>query len=144
MQKNVKWQLFATSLLLLNSCAPKPPNVPACEHLGQHLSSDPISGHLLLTPSPTCLHSVGEPECGHCVLIVTGEEFFIGENSPYLLNGKPWSKIRGEAVYLPAVESYAPLSAYIIDACKKMKCSDDVTRFKVKLDFLKGLPAQIP
>lgn len=67
---------------------------------------------------------------------MTGREIFIGEKPINFLNGKPWSKIRAEAVYLPSVEAYAPLSTYIINACKKMKCSNDVDRFKVALGNL--------
>lgn len=139
MLKESKWLLLGALLFLTNNCAPKPPDVPVCEYLTQHLSTDPGSGHLILTPSPTCLKQIGENECGHCVTIVSGAEIFIGEKEGHLLNGKPWSQIRRQAVYLPAEESYAPLETYIINACEKMNCSKDVTKFKVKLDSLKGV-----
>lgn len=141
MQKKPKWLLFAILCLSQISCAPKPPDVPACEHLAQRLAQDLVSGHLLLTPSPTCTKEIGEPECGHCVYIVTGREMFLGEKEGHWLNGKPWSKIRQEAVYLPAVEAYAPLASYIINSCKKMHCSDDVDKFRIKLDSLNGVSA---
>ncbi len=98
-----------------------------------------VTGHLLLTPSPTCLKQVGEPECGHCTYIVSGKEIYVGEAEKYQLNKKPWSQIQNEGIILPAVESYAPLATYIINSCKKMNCQDDVTRFKVKLDSLNGV-----
>lgn len=85
------------------------------------------------------MKAIGEPECGHCVFIVSGKELFLGEKEPNLLNGKPWSKLRQQAVYLPAQESYAPLSTYIINACKKMGCNTDVDRFRVKLNSLSSL-----
>lgn len=139
--------LFAITLFMwaciLSSCTPKPPNVPACEHLAQRLSTDPKTGHMILSPSPTCMKHISEPECGHCVMIISGVEFFVGESTAVQLKGKPWSKIRQESVYLPAVESYAPLSAYVIDACKKMNCSDDVDAFKIKLDSLNGVSGAI-
>lgn len=136
MPRKSKWLLSAILLWSLSSCAPKPPDVPACEHMAQRFETDPVTGHLILSPSPTCMRAIDEPECGHCVYIVSGRELFLGENEKHRLNGKPWSVIRSQAVYLPAEESYAPLAAYIINACKKMGCSDEVSRFKIKLDFL--------
>jgi hypothetical protein len=115
---------------------------------------------MLLRPSPTCMLFLKESECGHGVNIMTKQEIFVGENSfaaSWLVNGKneitnlplkdshypfgvkPWSQLRRESVYLPAVESYAPLSSYIINQCDKAKCSADVDRFKVRLDELKSI-----
>lgn len=139
MLKKKKWSLFAISLFCLSSCTPKPPDVPACEHLGQHLSNDPATGHLLLNPSPTCMEEIGEPECGHCVFIRSGNIFFVGEKEGHLYNKKPWSKLRQQSVYLPAEESYAPLAAYIIDSCKKMHCSEELEKFRIKLNSLNGV-----
>jgi len=89
------------------------------------------------------MKQIGEPECGHCVWVVEGQEAFLGEGRGHWWNGKPWSQLRRESVYLPAQESYAPLATYIINACKKMNCSDDVTKFKVKLDSLNGIAGAI-
>lgn len=140
----MKWQHFAIlSWLLISGCAPTPPDVPACEHMAQRLATDPVTGHMLLTPSPTCMKQISEPECGHCVYIVSGKEVFLGEQAGHWLNGKPWSKLRQTSVYLPVAESYAPLATYIINACKKMNCSDDVDKFKVKLDSLNGVSGAI-
>ena len=141
----MRWQHFAilSWLLISSGCAPKPPDVPACEHMAQRLSTDPVSGHMLLAPSPTCMKQIAEPECGHCVYIVSGKEFFLGEQAGHWLNGKPWSKIRQQSVYLPAAESYAPLETYIINSCEKMGCDSDVTKFKVKLDSLNGVSGAI-
>lgn len=145
MPNKLKWLPFVISFSLLTSaCAPKPPDVPACEQLSQRLYTDPVTQHQMLSPSPTCMKQIGEVECGHCVYIVSGNEVFIGEAKGHWLNGKPWSQIKASAVYLPAVESYAPLSAYIINACEKMGCNDDVDKFKVKLDSLNGVKAVIP
>lgn len=131
------------SFASLSSCAPKPPDVPVCENLSQRLSEDPVTHHLVLSGSPTCLKEIGELECGHCVLLVTGIESFIGENEPHRLNGKPWSQIKRESALIPVTESYAPLAKYIIDSCAKMNCSEDVTRFKIKLDALNGIASAL-
>lgn len=162
--------------ILLTACT-KPPDVPVCEQLSQRIATDGVTGHELLTPSPTCILQLGEAECGHCVWIVSGMERFIGEEkkdialqilsdtgkkdpggkailawitqtdssgktvmvSSWLNGTKSWSKLKEESAYLPAVESYAPLSTYIINSCNKMHCSDQVDRFKVKLDSLNGV-----
>lgn len=141
MLRELRWLPFVClSWLALNSgCAPKPPDVPACESLTQRLSTDPKNGHLILTASPTCMKAIGEPECGHCVYIVSGKEIFVGEKSAFHLNEKPWSQLKQESVLLPAQESYAPLAAYTINACKKMNCSDDAGKFKIKLDTLNSV-----
>jgi hypothetical protein len=129
--------------ILLAGCTPKPPDVYVFEHLSQRLSTNPANGHLILTPSPTCMKKIQEVECGHGVSIVSGAEIFVGEAPKYHFRKKPWSQLKRESVYVPAEESYAPLAAYIINSCKKMNCSEDVTRFKVKLDSLNGIPGAI-
>lgn len=131
------------SFMLLSACAPKPPDVFVFEYLAQHLANDPATGHLLLTPSPACMKQIQEVECGHGVSIVSGTEIFIGEEKAHWFKNKPWSQIKRESVYVPAVESYAPLAAYIIDSCKKMKCSDQVDAFRIKLDSLNGIPGAV-
>lgn len=93
-----------------------------------------MTGHLLLSPSPTCKKEIGEVECGRCTYIVSGKVFFVGEAVKTHFNGKPWSQLRKESILVPAKESYAPLATYMINSCKALNCSDDVTRFKVKID----------
>lgn len=141
MPNKLRWLLLVISFASLISCTPKPPDVPTCEHLPQHLGTDPITGHMVLKPSPDCMAQIGEPECGHCVTIMTGAVSFIGENAPHLLNGKKWSEVRTSAIYLPAKESYEPLAKYIIDSCKVMNCSAEVTKFKVRVSALQVVPA---
>lgn len=70
-------------------------------------------------------------------------EAYVGEGKEHLLSGKKWSEIKSESVYLPAVESYAPLSTYIINSCEKMNCSEQVDRFKVKIDSLGSIGSAI-
>ncbi len=126
-------------LLVLLSCTQQPPDVPVCENLTSHLGTDPETGHIVLRPSPACSKAIGEAECGHCVWIMSKKEYFVGENPKYHLGKKPWSQIKRESIYVPAVESYAPLSAYIINACKQMNCDSEVDRFKIKLDSLSAI-----
>jgi hypothetical protein len=135
----LKFLLSIILSLSLTNCTPKPPDVPVCEHLKQRLTTDPVTGHLILKASPVCMKEIGEVECGHCTYIVSGKEIYIGENEKFHLNKKPWSQLREESILMPAEESYAPVATYIINSCKKMNCSDDVTRFKVKLDSLNGI-----
>lgn len=138
-KRNVmKLKLSIVLLICLISCTPKPPDVPICENLQQHLSLDPTNGHLILKPSPTCIKEIGEIECGHCTYIVTGKEIYLGETKEHQLNNKPWSQIKAESVLVPSEEAYAPLATYMINACKKMNCNDDLTRFKVKIESLKN------
>lgn len=91
---------------------------------------------MLLQGSPTCEKQINEVACGHCTYIVSGKEIYIGDHAPHLFNGKTWSEIKLESIYVPAVESYAPLSNYIINSCKKMNCDKQVDAFKIKLNSL--------
>lgn len=84
------------------------------------------------------MKQIGEPECGHCVYIVSGKESFLGEKEGTWLNGKPWSKLRAESVYLPAKESFAPVATYIINSCRKMGCNGELERFRIRLRGLKA------
>ncbi len=86
---------------------------------------------------------LNEAECGHGVEVMTGIEHFVGEDKANWFHGKPWSQLRNESVLCPAEECYAPLAAYIINACKKMNCNSQVTEFKIKLDSLNGVAGAI-
>lgn len=139
MLKPTGWLLSAILLCSLTSgCATVPPDVPACEHMSSRIYQDPQSGHDMLEPSPACWSAIGEFECGHCVWIMSGKEAIIGEKPGSWLNGKPWSKVKAQSVYMPAEESYGPMAAYAINACRKMHCDKDVEKFKVKLESLKA------
>lgn len=98
---------------------------------------------MILLPSPICMEMIGEFECGHGVFIMSRDEIWVGENKAHWFNGKPWSQLKRESVFVPAVESYAPLSQYIINSCAQNNCNDQVNRFKVQLDELKGIGAVI-
>lgn len=124
---------------LLASCTlvPKPPDVFAFKSLEPMMIIDEQTQHILLEPSPACMKAIEEVRCGYGVSIITGKEIFVGENPETFFNGKSWSQLKDESVYLPAVESYSPLATYVINSCKKMECAGEVTRFKIKFD---GLP----
>lgn len=139
--KPLKLPLLLLSFPLLTSCTQQPPDVPVCENLTVHIFVEPETGHTVLKPSPACMKQIGEPECGHCVWIMSKKEYYVGENKKFWLGKKPWSRVKRESIFVPAVESYAPMAAYMINACEQMHCSDDVTRFKVKLDSLNGIGA---
>lgn len=141
---------FVISFCLLTSCTPQPPDIFVFEPLTQRVATNPVNGHLELHPSPLCMEKIKEVECGHGVSVMTGREVFIGENPENMFDGldadpvtkkifkvkKPWSKLRPQSMIIPALESYAPLSVYMINACKKMNCNDQVDRFRVKLNSL--------
>jgi hypothetical protein len=134
---------LSLSLLLLSACVSVPPDVPVFEHLSQRLATDPLTGHMILRPSPVCAKEIGEPECGHGVFLMSGKQFFVGEEKVHWFNGKPWSQLKRESVIVPAEESYAPLATYIINSCAQAHCNDQVSRFKVRLDELRGVGAVI-
>lgn len=45
---------------------------------------------------------------------------------------------------MPAQESYAPLSAHIINSCIQLKCDKEVTKFKVKVNVLENFTKAVP
>ncbi len=143
MPRNFKPSLFVISFSLLISGCATPPNVTVFESLSQRMYMDPLTQHTMIEPSPTCMDEIGEPECGHGVAIVSGDEVYIGEKKDNWFKGKPWSQLKSESVFCPAEECYAPLGTYIINSCKQNHCSDDVTRFRIKLDSLNGIPGAI-
>lgn len=139
MPRKLNFLIFAILLCSLISCATTPPDVYVFRGLDERITVDPVSGHTLWSPDPLCMQNIQEASCAYGVSIVTGKEIWVGELPAHLYNKKPWSQLRGESVYLPAEESYAPLSAFLINTCKQDGCNDTIDRFKVKLDSLNGL-----
>lgn len=139
MLKKKKWILLSISLWLLGSCALTPPDVYVFEPLDQFVGIDDATGHLVVKASPTCWEKIQELYCGHGVAIMTGDQIFIGNEEKHFFNGKSWDTLRNQSVLVPAVESYAPIATYIINSCKKLNCSKDVTKFQVKLDELSSI-----
>lgn len=130
MPKKLVWTLLSPLFLSLLNCA-SIPDVYVFEHLAQRVTTDPVSGHMVLKPSPTCMKQIKEAECGHGVSIITRKQIFVGEDKAHWYDGKPWSQLRRESVYLPAQESYAPLSKALINFCAQSDCNDDVDKFRV-------------
>lgn len=139
----MKLLLFVILSFLLANCATKPPDVFVFKNLQQHLSNDPVTGHLILSPSPLCVQKINEAECGYGVSIMTGREIFVGEDPAHYFNKKPWSVVKQQSLYVPAIESYAPIATYMINTCAKNKCDPNVDKIKVKLDSLSGVSAVI-
>lgn len=130
--------LFTILLCSVTSCR-TPPDVFAFETYDQRLVKDATTGHTMLMPSPYCVKHIDEPSCCHGVSIVRGREVYVGEKEEHFWKGKSCSQLIRESVHLPAVESFAPLSTFTINECKRNKCSDKITPFKVKLDGLTSI-----
>lgn len=146
--KEFKWINFAILLCcLISACAHKPPDVFVFEPLTQRVYEDETTHHTMVMPSPTCmdgdetkgLKGIGEPECGHGMSIMKGREILVGERPENYFNGKPWSQIQRESILVPAVESFAPIQAHMINTCQQMKCDPELEKFKVKIDSFSGL-----
>lgn len=139
--RNVLRLLLSINLLglLLSACAVKPPDVAVFEKLSQRIIDDPSTGHIILKPSPVCMKEIGEPECGHGTFIMSGKEIYVGESDKFHFNGKSWKQVQKESIYVPAMESYGPLSEYMINSCEKNNCSKEVQKFKIKIDSLKEI-----
>ncbi len=144
MPNKPKLALFALLCFCLANCSDKPPDVFVFKGLKQRLHIDPITKHLALTPSPTCELKIQEPECGYGVSILTGREVYVGEGPSHLFNGKTWSTLKDQSVYVPVAESYAPLESYIIDMCYRNNCDDQVDAIKVKLDSVGDIGVLFP
>jgi len=130
------WLSLITSFILLASCS-APPDVVVWEHYRSRIVKDPVTGHILLKPSPSCMKEIKEPECGHGMSIVSGKEYFVGEKT--LFKGKKWSQLKEESLMCPALECYAPLAAHLIKECKKSGCDSDIEKFKIKVDSFSGI-----
>jgi hypothetical protein len=131
----MKWVNFLILSVCLTSCATlTPPDVFVFKNLEPSLVIDESNNHVYLTPSAACMEAIQEAACGYGVSIVTGKKHFVGEHEKTWFNKKPWSQLKAESIYVPSEESYAPMSAYMINACKKMNCNSEITKFRVKFD----------
>lgn len=105
------------------------------------MGTNASNGHVELRPDPICMEQIGEMECGHGVYIMSKKEIYVGEGAKTLFNGKKWSQVKAESMYVPAKESYAPLTSYITNECKQMNCSKQVEAFKVRAGEFKNIGA---
>ena len=119
------------SCALLGSGCIELPDVPACRDIPSRVVNR--EGRVFVEASPLCWEHTQELSCGHCVYIKSGREVFVGESEKTRLFGKKWSELRDQSVLLPAAESYAPLSVYLINSCKRLKCDGSVEKFLVKI-----------
>lgn len=136
------WLLFVYSSPLLLSCGGATiHDVPVFEDMQPRVITDSMNQHLMMIPDPVCQKEIGEIACGHGVFIVSGKEIFIGEAPAHMYKGKPWSVLKEQSIYVPAVESFAPIEQDLINMCAKNSCNDQVDKFRVKLDSLNGVKA---
>lgn len=127
--------LFMTLCVSLLSCNKhQPPDVPVCQELSKRRIFNADTLELIEKPSPTCMIEIAESECGHCVWIVSGKEKFVGNKSENYLNGKSWTTIKEHSVLVPGEFSYAPITTYMINQCKRFNCHKEVGKFKVKFE----------
>lgn len=147
MQSVRKWLLLIGLCLTLNSCAGmQPPDVPGCTPLNSKLVkwSPPMlpatrADGLVYRPNPVCMSEIGEGDCGYCTFTISEKSIFVGEKPEHHFNKKPWSQLRKKCVLFPAQESYAPLKAFAINACKQMGslgACKDIAKWRIKLDSL--------
>lgn len=142
-----KWTPLVTLCLLLSSCAGlQPPDVIGCTGLDSKLVKwrPPMlpasrSDGLVYRPNPVCMAEIGEGDCGFCTFTVSEKNVFVGEKPEHHFKGKPWSQLKKKSVLLPAAESYAPLKAFAVNACKQMGsvgACRDIAKWRIKLDSL--------
>lgn len=83
------------SLLLLNSCAAVPPNVPFA------VATGPASGHVFYT--------------------IKGQDFEIDDQHPY--QGNNWTQwVQSSLVIFP--DSWAKIKNYILESCQQLQTCD--------------------
>jgi hypothetical protein len=73
------------------------------------------------------------PTTGYYVYTVSDKEGYVDDEN--LLEGKTFLDFVVEGVIVPA-DSYSEIKSAILKACKKLKCSGDVGKWKSKLDKL--------
>lgn len=123
-------------LILLSSCASKPPNVPGCRRLAAKYEvvydvfGIPTTN---VYPNPVCMKEIKEIECGRCAWSLEKKEQYVGEAKETWLYGKPWSQLTHEAVIIPS-EAYAKIKTYMINSCKEQNCDKVIAGWRIKLD----------
>jgi hypothetical protein len=129
---------FAILSISLVSCI-TPPDVPF------GVANDPIViekkdafGIVVrdVRPNPVCMKEIKEPACGYYVWLISDKEQYVGEAKATWLYGKPWSRLKAEAIYTPS-ESQAEVNSYFINTCKKQQnCNKNISRWRAKSDKL--------
>ena len=131
--------LLSVSFVFLVSCSVKPPDGPICRELKVIIEKKdvPNIGPIVWErPNPLCMEKISESTCGYCVWTVSNKVQFVGDKPETYLYKKSWSQIKTEAVVVPS-EFYADVKGAFINMCKKYKeCSDEIARWRIKLDSI--------
>lgn len=126
-------------------------DVPICRvlHTKTETKDVPNIGKVSIQrPNPKCMKEIGEPFCGYCVWTVSDKFQYVGNEWNHLLQlGKKKKTINTvieEAGIIPA-ESTAAIKASVIIICKNTgACSQEVDRWRVKLDSLDSVGDAFP
>ncbi len=103
-----------------------------------------IGDTLVKRPNPVCMDEIGEAECGYCRYTISDKVIYVGEQPEHQFNSKPWSKLKKHAILFPAEESYAPMKAFGINACKSMgSCNKDIAKWRIKLDSFDSIGSAV-
>jgi hypothetical protein len=103
--------IYPILFFILVSCASAPPDIPVC---------------MSLKDSPLC-EAVGRKDCGYCVHIMSGNDYFVGDETEEM---DSWERLQSTAIIFPH-DSYKQLIVWIINTCKRHKCSKDVSKFLI-------------
>lgn len=130
--------LLILSSLILSACV-KVPDIAICRdlHSKKIVEKDSLGNeNITIKSNPVCMKEINESRCGLCVYTVSGKTQFVGEDTQYLLNGKPWSEVRLSGVLLPA-DSYVKVKEFIINTCKKSgDCQKDLVKWRTNIKSL--------
>lgn len=110
--KIIKAIIYPILFFVFAGCASAPPDVPVC---------------VWLHNSPLC-EEVGRDNCGYCVHIISGNDYFIGNATDEMQQS--WEQILNTAIIFPH-DSYKELAVWIINTCKKTKCHKEISKFKI-------------
>lgn len=137
----MKHLLSLTILCVLLSSCNRPPDVPVCRPLDAKITEKRDAFGIIvreIRANPVCDKEIKEPSCGRCVWTISDKVQYVGEAKERWIYGKPWSRIRVEALVTPT-ESWAKIKANIVKSCKETNCDEQIPRWRVKLDSLDSI-----
>lgn len=116
-----KCLLFPILFGLASCLTTDPPDVIVCQALTPRTTTDPATGHSILSASTPACEAKGEfGECGHCVYIVSGKDLIVGERPENRFSGKSWQELKLGSIIVPATDSYEPLITYLSNGCRNV------------------------